>query len=207
MSQVSISDAEWQVMNVVWSGQPLTAQEVIGNLEDQSAWAPATVKTMLHRLVKKNVLAYEPQGNRYVYRSRARRSDCVRQASRSFLERVFGGESASEMIPGFRVRRRIAARGSPERRLIDDRHLRERLTARNRVVLACGFDVAGPQPAGERTVHHVMRERALARAARPGDGAKHTERDFHVHAAQVVLACVRDRERVPGPPRCARTCS
>jgi len=94
MPQVSISDAEWQVMNVVWGGQPLTAQEVIGKLEDQAAWAPATVKTMLHRLVKKNVLTYEPQGNRYVYRARARRSDCVRQASRSFLDRVFGGESA-----------------------------------------------------------------------------------------------------------------
>lgn len=94
MPQVSISDAEWQVMNVVWGGQPLTAQEVIGKLEDQAAWAPATVKTMLHRLMKKNVLTYAPQGNRYVYRSRARRSDCIKQASRSFLERVFGGESA-----------------------------------------------------------------------------------------------------------------
>jgi BlaI family penicillinase repressor len=94
MPQVTISDAEWQVMNVVWDGQPLTAQEVIGKLEDQADWAPATVKTMLHRLVKKNVLTYELQGNRYVYRSRARRSDCVRQASRSFLDRVFGGESA-----------------------------------------------------------------------------------------------------------------
>ncbi len=94
MPDVSISDAEWQVMNVVWDGQPLTALEVIGRLKNQADWAPATVKTMLHRLVKKKVLAYEPQGNRYVYRARARRSDCVRQASRSFLERVFGGESA-----------------------------------------------------------------------------------------------------------------
>ena len=94
MPNVSISDAEWQVMNVVWGAYPLTAQEVIGKLEGQAHWAPATVKTMLHRLVKKNVLAYEPQGNRYVYRPRVRRSDCVKQASRSFLERVFGGESA-----------------------------------------------------------------------------------------------------------------
>ena len=29
---------------VVWGGQPLTAQEVIGKLEDQADWAPATVK-------------------------------------------------------------------------------------------------------------------------------------------------------------------
>ena len=94
MPHISISDAEWQVMNVVWDGQPLTAQEVIAKLEGQADWAPATVKTMLHRLTKKNVLTYELQGNRYVYRSRARRSDCVKHASRSFLERVFCGDSA-----------------------------------------------------------------------------------------------------------------
>ncbi|HVX13486.1 MAG TPA: BlaI/MecI/CopY family transcriptional regulator [Pirellulales bacterium] len=93
MAYVSISDAEWQVMNVVWNAHPLTAQEVIGKLEGQS-WAPATIKTMLHRLVKKKALAYERQGNRYVYRPCVRRSDCVKQASRSFLERVYGGESA-----------------------------------------------------------------------------------------------------------------
>ena len=94
MPTVSISDAEWQVMNVIWDGQPLTAQEVVNRLECQVDWAPPTVKTMLHRLLKKKVLAYEPQGNRYVYRSRLRRCDCIRQASRSFLERVFDGEAA-----------------------------------------------------------------------------------------------------------------
>ena len=93
MQSVSISDAEWQVMNVVWNGQPLTAQEVIAGLANQAEWAPPTVKTMLHRLVKKRVLTYEAQGNRYVYRSKVRRSDCVKLASRSFLQRVFDGEA------------------------------------------------------------------------------------------------------------------
>lgn len=94
MGQVSISDAEWQVMNVIWDDQPVTAADVIARLENQADWAPATIKTMLHRLVAKQVLAYDLQGNRYVYRARARRSDCVRAASRSFLKRVFSGESA-----------------------------------------------------------------------------------------------------------------
>ena len=73
MPQVSISDAEWQVMNVVWDAQPLAAQEVIARLEGEAAWAPATIKTMLHRLVAKKILTYELQGNRYEYRSRVRR--------------------------------------------------------------------------------------------------------------------------------------
>jgi BlaI family transcriptional regulator, penicillinase repressor len=94
MPHVSISDAEWQVMNVVWDGPPLTAKEAISKLEGSARWAPATIKTMLHRLVKKGVLSYQLQGNRYVYRANARRRDCVNQASRSFLERVFDGESA-----------------------------------------------------------------------------------------------------------------
>jgi BlaI family transcriptional regulator, penicillinase repressor len=92
--EVTISDAEWQVMNVVWEGQPLTAQEIVLALADDADWAPATIKTMLHRLVKKGVLTYEAQGNWYVYRSRVKQSDCVKQASRSFLERVFAGEPA-----------------------------------------------------------------------------------------------------------------
>jgi len=93
MAEVSISDAEWQVMNTIWRDQPLTAQEVVARLEAQHSWAPPTIKTMLHRLVKKEVLTYEKVGNRYVYQARIQRGDCVRQASRSFLDRVFGGNS------------------------------------------------------------------------------------------------------------------
>ncbi len=95
MSTVTISDAEWQVMQIVWDGQPLTAQEIVETLAHQADWTASTIKTMLHRLVKKDVLTFEAQGNRYVYRSRIRRSDCVRQESRSFLKRVFAGEPAS----------------------------------------------------------------------------------------------------------------
>ena len=97
MAVVSISDAEWQVMNVIWEGQPLTAQDVVAALAGQTEWAPATIKTMLHRLVRKGVLAHESQANRYVYRSSVKRADCVKQASKSFLERVFDGESSSLM--------------------------------------------------------------------------------------------------------------
>jgi BlaI family penicillinase repressor len=120
MPNVSISDAEWQVMNVVWQRQPLTAQEVIGALANQADWAPATVKTMLHRLVRKKVLTHESQGNRYVYRSRARRCDCVKQASRSFLERVFGGNSAPLLAHFLRNSKLSADEVARLRQLLND---------------------------------------------------------------------------------------
>lgn len=120
MPSVSISDAEWQVMNVVWESQPLTAQEVIGKLQDAADWAPPTIKTMLHRLVKKQVLTYESQGNRYVYRARVRRADCVRQASQSFLERVFDGESAPLLAHFLRSSKLSAAEIAELRQMLNE---------------------------------------------------------------------------------------
>jgi BlaI family penicillinase repressor len=120
MVEVTISDAEWQVMNVVWDGQHMTSQDVVGRLEGQADWAPATVKTMLHRLVKKNVLTYELDGNRYVYRSRVRRANCVKQAGRSFLDRVFGGESASLLAHFLRSSKLSAEEISQLRQMLDE---------------------------------------------------------------------------------------
>lgn len=89
-----ISDAEWQVMRVIWDGEPLASQQVVARLAGTTEWSPATIKTMLHRLVKKGVLTYEQEGNRYSYRAKVREDDCVRRESQSFLERVFDGRAA-----------------------------------------------------------------------------------------------------------------
>lgn len=121
MKQISISDAEWQVMNIVWDGQPLTSQEIVARLSDQTDWATPTIKTMLHRLVKKEVLTFEEQGNRYVYRSRVKRSACVKQASRAFLERVFDSEPAP-LLAHFMQTTKISAEEIAElRRILDDK--------------------------------------------------------------------------------------
>jgi BlaI family penicillinase repressor len=79
-------------MRVVWEhDDPITASEVVEALSATTDWSPATIKTMLSRLVKKGALTYEAQGKRYLYRAKVKREQCVRSASRSFLQRVFGG--------------------------------------------------------------------------------------------------------------------
>src|ERR1051326_4066487 len=87
----SISDAEWEVMNVVWGDSPVTANEVVSALGSRRPrWSPRTIKTLLNRLVKKGALGYEADGRRYLYRPRVRRDACMRRESGSFLTRVFG---------------------------------------------------------------------------------------------------------------------
>ncbi len=95
---MQISDAEWVVMNLIWSSAPIEAAEVIDQIAADNGWSAATVKTMLHRLVRKGALATEQNGKKYVYTPAVRRDACVRQASRSFLDRVFGGDATPALI-------------------------------------------------------------------------------------------------------------
>ncbi|MCY2952960.1 MAG: BlaI/MecI/CopY family transcriptional regulator [Planctomycetota bacterium] len=91
----TISDAEWEVMRVVWETSPITANEVVARLASRRGWVPATVRTMLNRLVRKGAITFEREGKRYLYRPSVSQSQCVRFESRSFLDRVFGGVAGS----------------------------------------------------------------------------------------------------------------
>ncbi len=89
---IQISDAEWDVMTVVWDGQPMTAGDVIAALAETRQWNHRTIRTLLSRLVEKGALQYDVDGTRYIYRSAVSRQQCVRHESRSFASKVFGGD-------------------------------------------------------------------------------------------------------------------
>jgi len=90
--QPSISDAEWEVMEILWgSDGRLTANEVVERLGKKNRWSPRTVKSLLNRLVKKRALAFEAEGKRYLYWPNVTRAECVRSRSKSFVASVFGG--------------------------------------------------------------------------------------------------------------------
>lgn len=95
---MQISDAEWTVMNLIWQAEPIDARQVVEQLGKPNGWSAATVKTMLHRLIKKGALAHEVEGKKYLYRASVSRQDCVVEASRSFLDRVFAGQAAPALL-------------------------------------------------------------------------------------------------------------
>ena len=118
---LTISDAEWLVMNVVWRDQPVEAQQVVDELAEANRWSAATIKTMLHRLVKKQALSFQQDGKRYLYSAAVRRSDCIRRASRSFLDRVFGGDAAPALMHFVKTTKLTDDEIAAIRRLLDDK--------------------------------------------------------------------------------------
>lgn len=89
-----ISDAEWEVMQALWEDEPRGARELAAELGPLQGWGVATVKTLLGRLVEKGALAFERDGQRYLYRTALSREACVRDRSKAFMQRVFGGRTS-----------------------------------------------------------------------------------------------------------------
>ena len=86
-----ISESEWLVMRVLWSEGPLTSNEIVEELTDQTEWKPKTIKTLINRLMKKGAIKYTKKGRKYIYEAAVSKTACVTTERRSFVQRVYGG--------------------------------------------------------------------------------------------------------------------
>lgn len=90
-----ISEAEFEVMKVVWKYAPINTNEVTEKLTQTTNWSPKTIQTMLKRLVSKKALTYEKQSRVFVYTPLVKEEEYIRQESNSFLKRYYDGNIAS----------------------------------------------------------------------------------------------------------------
>ncbi len=116
-----ISDAEWIVMNVIWDHGPLTTNQVVQALEEQSDWKPKTIHTLLRRLVQKGALTFAKQGREYLFRSLVDAQHCRHEASRSFLRRLFDGEVAPFLASFLENERLTRAEIEELKRILDQK--------------------------------------------------------------------------------------
>lgn len=87
-----ISEAEFEVMKIVWKYAPISTNEVTDKLTQTTNWSPKTIQTMLKRLVTKKVLTYEKQSRMFVYSPLVDESEYIQQKSHSFLNRYYNGK-------------------------------------------------------------------------------------------------------------------
>ena len=64
---MQISDAEWQVMKIIWMQGEQTSTDLIKGLEKRFSWSKSTIQTLLARLVEKECLTREKQGKSFIY--------------------------------------------------------------------------------------------------------------------------------------------
>ncbi len=94
-----ISEAEYEVMKVIWAMSPISTNDVVKQLSDTD-WSPKTIQTLLKRLLKKGALTYEKDGRMFVYSPVFTEEDYLKQESSSFLNRFYHG-TLNQMVCSF----------------------------------------------------------------------------------------------------------
>lgn len=87
-----ISEAEFEVMKLVWKYAPINTNEITERLTKTTTWSPKTIQTLIKRLVTKGALTYEKQSRVFVYTPLVDETEYIGQESSSFLNRYYDGD-------------------------------------------------------------------------------------------------------------------
>lgn len=94
-----ISEAEFEVMRVVWNFAPVSTNEITDQPQTTD-WSPKTIQTLIRRLVTKGALTYEKQGRMFVYTAAVEEDEYLRSKTSSFVEHYFNG-NISALVSSF----------------------------------------------------------------------------------------------------------
>lgn len=95
-----ISDAEYEVMDVIWKYAPVSTNEITDRLAKTKDWSLKTIHTMLSRLEKKGVIAHEKESRVFVYTPCVKKEAYLAAESRTLADRFFDG-AMKQMVVSF----------------------------------------------------------------------------------------------------------
>ena len=84
-----ITEAEYEVMQIIWHNYPISTNEITEQLLQTTNWNPRTIQTLIKRLATKNIITYEKQGRVFVYTPLLKEES----AKQVFLGQIFQWES------------------------------------------------------------------------------------------------------------------
>ncbi len=86
-----LTEAEWEIMRIVWEKEPCAAGTVQEALAETKDWAYATVKLTMDRMARKGFLKIQKIRNLQLFRSCISEVEARRGELRKMLGRAFGG--------------------------------------------------------------------------------------------------------------------
>ena len=88
---ISLTEAEWTVMECLWEKSPRTGRETVAWLDQKMGWTRSTTLTMLRRLEAKGAVAGDTTGELKTFRPMIAREEVAVQEAENLLDRVYKG--------------------------------------------------------------------------------------------------------------------
>ena len=115
----SLSDAEFEVMDVMWKYAPISTKEITDHLSKTKDWSPKTIYTMLSRLEKKGVIVHEKESRVFIYTPCVSKEQYIEAESRALANRFFDG-AMSRMVVSFLDQKELSSEDLDElQRILD----------------------------------------------------------------------------------------
>ena len=91
MKNISIGDAELEIMKVIWkSKEPITSLDIGKEVEDKG-WKKTTIATFLTRLVEKGALSANKQGKLYYYSPLISEKEYRKSQTKNLIKTLYNG--------------------------------------------------------------------------------------------------------------------
>ncbi len=97
---IKISEAEYEIMKVIWDSYPISTNEVVLKFKGKREWSPRTIQTLLSRLVKKGAVSFTKRSREFVYTPLINENDYINEESESFLNKFYNG-TINSMVMNF----------------------------------------------------------------------------------------------------------
>ena len=89
--KISLSNAEWRIMDLLWDKNPTTIADMVHHFEGITNWDRHVIIMMLKRMEAKGAVAWQTIGRaKHYYPIIEREQSCIRE-TQDFLERVYKG--------------------------------------------------------------------------------------------------------------------
>ncbi|MFO1015186.1 MAG: BlaI/MecI/CopY family transcriptional regulator [Caulobacteraceae bacterium] len=92
MEKAHITEAESEILAALWRRGPLPFVSLIEEVQERQTWASATIKTLLSRLMHKDLVTSERSEGRQLYHPQLTREAYVAGEVQALVDRLFGGD-------------------------------------------------------------------------------------------------------------------
>lgn len=104
---MKVADTELIILKILWNEAPLTIGQIISRAQQNTEWHDNTIKTIVTRLFKKELVSRKKDGKQFFYSPIIEQSAVVAQASSGLLSRFFDGR-LSPLIAHFADNKKIS---------------------------------------------------------------------------------------------------
>ncbi len=108
MKKYDITDAELEIMKLLWENEELTLNKIVENLSKEEKKNKSTIKTLLYRLIEKgSVKSITNNKKENTYKAIIKKENYLEKENESFLQKLYNG-STNKLLLNFVEEKKIS---------------------------------------------------------------------------------------------------